>query len=103
MRMYYKDHIMKVLPFIRNKFIITIVVFVIWMMFFDQYNLISRINNNRKIAELEQQKEYYIAEIQRSERLLQELEGDNQSLEKFAREQYLMKKEDEDIYIVKVK
>lgn len=101
--MYYKDHIMRILPFIRNKFIITVVVFVVWMMFFDQYNLISRINNNRKIAELEQQKEFYIAEIQRSKRLLQELEGDNKSLEKFAREQYLMKKDDEDIYIVKVK
>lgn len=101
--MYYKDHIMRVLPFVRNKFIITIVVFVVWMMFFDQYNLISRINNNRKIAELEQQKEFYLAEIKRSKRLLHELEGDNQSLEKFAREQYLMKKENEDIYIVKVK
>lgn len=99
--MFYRDHIARVLPLIRNKFIITIVVFVVWMLFFDHYNIISRVNNNRKIAELEQQKEFYIAEIQRSERLLQELKGDNESLEKFAREQYLMKKEDEDIYIVK--
>jgi len=88
------------MPIIRNKFIVTAVVFVIWMMFFDQYNLISRVTNNRKIAELEQQKEFYIAEIERSERLLLELKGDNKSLEKFAREQYLMKKKDEDIFIV---
>lgn len=73
------------------------------MLFFDQYNLISRVSNNRKISELEQQKESYIAEIERSNRLLQELKGDDQSLEKFAREQYLMKKDNEDIYIVKSK
>lgn len=101
--MYYGDHIKSILPFLRNKFIITIVVFLVWMLFFDQYNLISRINNNRKIAELEHQKEMYIAEIQRSSRLLKELQGDNESLEKFAREQYLMKKKNEDIYIVKEK
>jgi len=98
--MFDKDHIVRILPIIRNKFIVTAVVFVIWMMFFDQYNLISRVTNNRKIAELEQQKEFYIAEIERSERLLLELKGDNKSLEKFAREQYLMKKKDEDIFIV---
>ena len=68
------------------------------MLFFDQYNLISRVNNNRKIAELEHQKEYYLAEIDRSKRLLKELKGDNESLEKFAREQYLMKKHDEEIF-----
>ncbi len=99
--MYYRDQFIRLLPFIRNKFIITIILFSVWMLFFDQYNLISRVNNNRKIAELEQQKEFYIAEIERSNRLLKELQGDNASLEKFAREQYLMKKDDEDIYIVK--
>ncbi len=101
--MHYKENIRRILPFVRNEFIITIILFLIWMMFFDQYNLISRINNNRKIAELEQQKELYIAEIQRSNRLLKELQGDDESLEKFAREQYLMKKKDEDIFIVKEK
>jgi len=99
----YKDQILRFLPFLRNKFIITIIIFLVWMLFFDQYNLISRVSNNRKISELEQQKESYIAEIERSNRLLQELKGDDQSLEKFAREQYLMKKDNEDIYIVKSK
>lgn len=96
-----KEHLIRIMPFLRNKFIITLVIFVVWMMFFDQNNLITRVKNNHKIAELEQQKELYIAEIKRSERLLEELRGDDESLEKFAREQYLMKKENEDIYIVK--
>ncbi len=97
----YKDHLMHIIPIIRNKFILTIIFFVVWMLFFDQYNLITRVSNNRKIAELEQQKDYYLSEIDRSKRLLLELKGDNESLEKFAREQYLMKKKDEDIFIIK--
>ena len=101
--MYSRDHIMRIIPFLKNKFILTLVVFVVWMVFFDQNNLVSRVHNNRKIAELEQQKEFYIAEIARSQRLLNELKGDNESLEKFAREQYLMKKDNEDIYIIKTK
>lgn len=101
--MQYNDHIKHIVPYIRNKFIITLIVFVVWMLFFDEYNLISRVNNNRKIAELENQKELYVAEILRSRRLLKELKGDNDSLEKFAREQFLMKKDNEDIYIVKTK
>lgn len=101
--MSYKDHLQHIIPSLRNKFILTIIVFVVWMLFFDQYNLVSRVNNNRKIAELELQKEYYLAEIDRSKRLLNELKGDNESLEKFAREQYLMKKQDEDIFIIKEK
>lgn len=96
-----KEHLIRIIPFLRNKFILTLIVFVVWMMFFDQNNLITRVKNNHKISELEEQKELYIAEIKRSQRLLDELRGDDQSLEKFAREQYLMKKKDEDIYIVK--
>ena len=101
--MYNKEQLKHIIPFIKNKFIITIIIFVVWMLFFDEYNLVSRVNNNRKIAELEQQKDIYIEEIARSKRLLLELKGDNKNLEKFAREQYLMKKENEDIYIVKTK
>lgn len=101
--MYNNDQIKNILPVFRNKFIITFIVFVVWMLFFDDYNVMSRVNNNRKIAELEIQKEEYVAEIARSKRLLHELKGDNSSLEKYAREQYLMKKDNEDIYIIKKK
>jgi cell division protein DivIC len=94
-------HIRRALPFVKNKFLITIALFLVWMLFFDQYNLVARVSNKRKIANLEQQKEIYVEEIARSKRLLQELKGDDESLEKFAREQYLMKKDNEDVYLVK--
>lgn len=82
---------------------IAIIFFVVWMICFDDNSIVSRIRNRNEIAELEQERDKYIEEIARSKRLLQELRGDNESVEKFAREQYLMKKANEDIYIVKTK
>ncbi len=101
--MHYRDHIAPVLTVVKNKFFITFIAFVVWMLFFDQYSIVSRVRHSRKIANLEQQEAFYLSEIKRSKRLLQELKGDNENLEKFAREQYLMKKENEDIFVVKEK
>ena len=98
--MQYTDRLVRLFFFLRNKFIVTLLVFFVWLLFFDEYNLVSRAKNNKRIAELENLKEEYISEIERNKRLLQELQGDDDNLEKFAREQYQMKKDNEDIYIV---
>lgn len=95
-----KDFFIRVFPFIKNKFVITTAFFVVWVIFFDQYNLVSRVKNNQKLSQLEKEKTHYISEIEENTRMLNELKGDNETLEKFAREQYLMKKDNEDIYLV---
>jgi cell division protein DivIC len=91
---------MKVFPYIKNKFFLTTAFFIVWVIFFDQYNLVSRVKNNQKLSQLEKEKKHYINEIEKNTRMLNELKGDNETLEKFAREQYLMKKNNEDIYLV---
>ena len=95
-----KDFIIRIFPYIRNKFVITTALFIVWVVFFDQYNLVSRVRNNQKLNQLEKEKQHYIGDIADNKRMLNELKGDKETLEKFAREQYLMKKKDEDIYIV---
>lgn len=95
-----RDFWTRIFPFIKNKFIITSVLFIVWVGFFDQYNLLSRFSNIQKLRQLEKEKFHYIVEIDNNKRMLQELKGDNATLEKFAREQYLMKKKNEDIYLV---
>lgn len=95
-----KDFFIRVFPFIKNKFVITTAFFVVWVIFFDQYNLVSRVKNNQKLSQLEKEKTHYIREIEENTRMLNELKGDNETLEKFAREQYLMKKDNEDIYLI---
>lgn len=95
-----KDFIIRIFPLIKNKFVWVTAFFVVWVIFFDQYNLISRVKNNQKLNQLEKEKKHYISEIEKNSRMLEELKGDKETLEKFAREQYLMKKKDEDIYLV---
>lgn len=95
-----KQGIKLMLPLLRNKYVITFLVFVVWLGFFDQNNLVDRLALSRRISDLEDQKEHYQTEIEENENRLKELQSDPENLEKFAREQYLMKKADEEIFVV---
>ncbi|HET6539801.1 MAG TPA: septum formation initiator family protein [Chryseolinea sp.] len=85
---------------LRNFYFVSIGLFIVWMIFLDSNNLISRFQLSSKLRSLENEKEYYEEKIKEVEKDRDELFGDRESLEKFAREKYLMKKETEDIYIV---
>jgi cell division protein FtsB len=93
----YKD---KIPPVLKNKYVLTIVVFVVWVFLLDSNNLISRYKDLVKLHKLKADKEYYTKKIEEDKQKLHELKTDDQNLEKFAREQYRMKKPDEDLYIV---
>lgn len=90
----------KVPPAFRNKYLLTILIFFLWLLLFDSNNLISRYKDMRELHKLKIDREYYIKRIEEDRRKLHELKTDNHNLEKFAREQYRMKKPDEDIYII---
>ena len=84
----------------RNKYVLTILLFLIWIILLDSNNLIARYKDMRELRRLRADREYYLTKIKEDGRKLQELKTDNDNLEKFAREQYRMKKPDEDLYIV---
>lgn len=90
----------KLLPVLRNKYILTLLVFFIWILFFDQNNLVDRYVSSRNIRQLERDKKYFIERIREDSTRLNQLRTDNDNLEKFAREQYLMKRENEEIFII---
>jgi cell division protein FtsB len=71
-----------------------------WIVFFDQNNLIERLQNLKQLHQSEKDKIYYIGKISQDSAKLKELKTDKKNLEKFAREQYLMKKKNEDIFII---
>jgi len=87
-------------PFLRNKYLLTIIIFVVWIVLLDSNNLISRIKEMKNLKKLRADREYYVQRIEEDKRKLHELKTDDRNLEKFAREQYRMKKADEDLYIV---
>jgi cell division protein FtsB len=84
----------------RNKYILTIIIFIIWLILFDSNNLIARYKDLRELYKLKKEKEYFTNRIETDRKKLHELKTDNENLEKFAREQYRMKKPDEDLYII---
>jgi cell division protein FtsB len=90
----------RVWPWLRNKYVLTISVFTIWMLFFDQNNVVDRIKMSSEIRQLEQDRTYYLKEIEKDSTRLHELTTDRDNLEKYAREQYLMKKKNEDVFVV---
>ncbi|HNS16480.1 MAG TPA: septum formation initiator family protein [Bacteroidales bacterium] len=93
----------KILNVLKNKYFIVSVVFLVWLVFFDQNNIISQLKLSRKLKQLQQQKEYYEMEIRSNEKATLELMNDTDKLQKYAREKYLMKKDNEDIYIFEEK
>lgn len=85
-------------PF-KNGFIITLVLFGIWMLFFDNNSWFIHHELNNEIESLENEKKYYQKEIEKDNKAIKKLSTEN-GLEKFAREEYYMKRENEEIFII---
>ena len=75
------------------------IAFVFWLTFFDQNNWIMQFQNKLDLWELEDEKEYYKAEIENTREDLKELTSDLNNLERFAREKYLMKRDNEEVFV----
>lgn len=89
----------KVFRFISNKYVIILVLFVVWMGFFDENSFMNHRELDEEIDKLENANQYYKKQIETDQRIIDNL-NDPDSLEKYAREEYKMKKKNEDIYII---
>ena len=83
-----------------NKYVATLVIFAVVLTFCGQHSLINRAQNRYKIRQLEQEIATYDKNIENNKRKINELESNQENLEKFAREQYLMKEDGEEIYLI---
>ena len=90
----------KWLKVISSKYFIASVLFLAWIVFFDENSIVTHQENKKRLQELIQQKEYYKEKIATDEQKLEDLNAGKNELEKFAREQYYMSKPDEDVFIV---
>ncbi|WP_343688727.1 septum formation initiator family protein [Chitinophaga sp.] len=83
----------------RNKYFVSAAAFVIWLAFIDSKNFISQYELTSEVNKLEDQKSFFMEEIIKTRKEQEELLSSPDKLEKFAREKYLMKKDDEDLFI----
>lgn len=95
-----KELVLNILTNSFNKYLIVLVGFIVWIMFFDGNNLMQHRKNLAELEQLESQVEFYKQKIEADKRKLYELQTNDENLEKFAREQFLMKKADEDIFVI---
>jgi cell division protein FtsB len=83
----------------KNIFVIILVIFAVWMLFFDANSYLIHRELNNEMDALEDEKDYYKNEIEKDKKAIQELSTE-EGIEKLAREKYYMKKENEEIYII---
>lgn len=85
--------------FIVNKYVLTVVFFTIWMLFFDKQDYSYYQNLKKEHDELVRDTLYYHEEIAKAQAQIKKLKGDKKELERFARETYFMKKDDEVVFV----
>jgi cell division protein DivIC len=90
----------RLLKILKNKYVLATLVFFVWILIFDENNLIEQWQNKHELKTLQNDKAYYLKRIQEDSQRMKELKTDNENLEKFAREQYLMKKKNEDVFVI---
>ncbi len=88
--------------FISNKYVLIVILFLVWMLFFDANSYLIHRELDNEINALEDNAEFYQKEIDEDKSFIKKMEDSNE-MEKFAREKYYLKKENEDIYIIENK
>ncbi len=84
----------------KNKYFLITMSFLVWMIFFDKNDLFSQYQYDRQVSKLKQERDFYQKETAKVRKDLDELTSNPQMLEKFAREKYLMKKDNEDVFVI---
>ena len=89
------------IPFwLKNKYFISLTTFAVILLFLDKNDLFTQIARKRELKDLELSKQYYTRQISSEHKELEQLKNDPAILEKYAREKYLMKRDNEDLFII---
>ncbi|HQO49432.1 MAG TPA: septum formation initiator family protein [Bacteroidales bacterium] len=84
----------------RFKYLYFLIAFGVWMLFFDQNNFFNQMKLKTNLRNLEHQKRFYQQEIKNNQQLIERFQYDSLFMEQYAREKYLLKKDNEVIYLI---
>ena len=84
----------------KNKYFLVTAAFAVWMIFFDRNDLFSQYEYHQQVSKLKQERDFYQKENAKVHQDLNELTSNKEKLEKFAREKYLMKRDNEDVFVI---
>jgi hypothetical protein len=86
--------------FLRNKYALTTLAFLAWMLFFDAHGIVQRLRGIRELREAKAQVQYYKKQIAQTQKDLNMLFSSPESMERFARERFYLKKDNEEIFLI---
>ena len=89
----------KIPSYFKNIYIIILLFFIIWMVFFDSNSTLVHLELNEQINDLKKETQYFKNEIKKDNKELSKIQSDS-GLEKYAREELFMKRDNEDIFII---
>lgn len=84
-----------------NKYLLTGIAFVVWMLFFDRNDFFAQSEKKNELTNLEKSKTYFTSEIEKERRFSEELKSNPAAIEKLAREKYFMKRDNEELFLVR--
>ena len=94
------DVLSRIPSWLSNKYLLATAFFAVWMLFFDHNDLFIQHSRNTELKELETRKAYYQDQIAQTRSELEKMRVSTASLERIAREKYMMKKDNEDLFLI---
>lgn len=91
---------LKIFSYIKNKYVIAVLVFLFLMFFYDRNDIFIQMDRKKELSALEKSKTFYQTEIDKTKKELDNLEDNPKTLEKYAREHLFMKRDNEDVFVV---
>jgi cell division protein DivIC len=85
---------------LRNKYLIAFAAFCVVMLFLDNNNIFNRFDRDKELRNLQLSKKYYATQIAAERKELEALKSNPAAVEKYAREKYLMKRDNEELFLV---
>ena len=86
--------------FLKDKYFLAAASFAVWILFFDRNDMLTQVARGKELTSLQKSKKYYTEQIAQESKTSEELRSNPTTIEKFARERYLMKRENEDLFII---
>lgn len=87
-------------PFIYNKYFLATSLFVVWMLFFDRNDVFTQMERKGELQEIEDSKDYFSQKIAEGKKFSSDMRSNADAIEKFVREKYFMKRENEDLFLI---
>ena len=96
----FKSYFLRFPALFRNVFFLAGAVFVVWMLFFDENNMMVQYHRRHQLSDLRRKAKYYQQEIAKVDEQINELTTNSATQERYARENYMMKKDSEDVFVI---